>query len=198
MNQSTQVIGPFVGAGQFGFAPQQHRVFVQFVPSLLADVVRKTFHHISEPTGTVYDASGDQALHNTIVNAQGVAARTVGHVKTKNLLFVFSECEQTLGYALFELSPGAQLVQLGPEHSPTVNSQQHNGTQPNQRDDRAVFLCHCSQVEKLKHTGIGKEQQASNGSQCYHVTGLELERIKQQLDVVRQHATTVAQQGGAA
>lgn len=198
LDRSVPVIGSSVSTHEVGVAIEQQRVFVQFVPSHLADVVGKPLHHITEATGTVNDAGGHQALYNAIVNAQGVAARTVSHVEAKNLLFVFSECAQTLGYALFELPPGAQLVQLGPQHAPDVNDQQGNGTQPNQCDDRAVLLCQCGQIEELKRTGIGKQQEASNGGQCYHVTGLELERIKRQFDEVGQHATTVAQQGGAA
>lgn len=78
------------------------RVYVEVIPRKVVDVVRKPFNHISERGGTVNDSIGYETLHDTIVVAEDISASLLRNVEPENLLFIFGQTIQAIGYALIE------------------------------------------------------------------------------------------------
>lgn len=192
MMQSRPVVLPLVGAIRVGCSMEQFRLFVECLPSNLIDVERKSLNKTAHLSGSENYTAGGQTLHNTIRQAQDICARFQGDVVPQNLFFIFGECAQTLVKLALEL-PAVQKFSgfdLGPVGC--VDSQQSAAQQEPNANAWAVVLCHIDDAQPLRQICGRKQDKAQHQSNCYQVTGAELDGLKKLLDEVIDHGAILS------
>lgn len=184
-----------VGTVGLGAAMEQGRVFFEYVPSNLVDVVRKTLQQVAGIGTSEYDTPCNQCLDDAIVNSQRIGAGLLGYVEPENLLFVFSESAK----ALMQLPLEAPLANTTDGEAPctisTSNHQQADAQQKCNANSLAIVLCQISDAQPLSDLIGRKDDQSERYSECYQVTWCELEKLQQWLKYVS-HSASVGQ-GGA-
>ena len=179
-----------------GGAIEQGRVFVEYVPGNLVDLLCKAIRHAAGVGASEDDVAADQSLDDAIVNAQRVGARLLAYVVPQNLLFIFGESGQALLQLPLETVSGNALTDLALSPSQYADKQQAQTKQEPDADSRAIVLCQVGNAQALRHLVGRKDDDAEHQAQCYQVAWSELQKLKQWLDDVA-HQQSVCQ-GGAA
>ena len=95
---------PFVSAVGVGGSFEQMRMYVEVIPREVADVMREPFEHISVRCRLVNDSVGYETLYDAIIVAEDIGASLLRNVEPENLLFIFGQAIQSIGYAPIEVS----------------------------------------------------------------------------------------------
>ena len=178
-----------------GGAVQDSRLFVEYIPSNLAHVVRESLDGITHVGSPPNDALISQPLNNAIVDAQLVGARLMDYVEPQNLLFVFSESAHALAYMPLELPTAYRAAEQLERPATDTNTQQRNDTNKPDANARAVVFCYVSDADYFQQVCRGEQEASQHKANCYQVAWSELEHIKRSFQNFSGHSQSV---GGAA
>ena len=171
----------FVGSVSIGRSIKDVRMFIEFLPHDLIDVVSKPVNHVSHIRRSLYDSLGYKSLHNAVSDAEIVGLRLLSVVKPKNLLFFFGEPSKVT----FEFFDGLLVPSPTPECSPTSGNHRHDkksaGDDQSETEPRAVVLCKLNETDLLKELLRRKQQHGGHKAECYQVTWRELQDLKRAL-----------------
>lgn len=133
-----------VGPTEFGFSFKEPFVFVEVLPSEVADVVRNPSNEAPGIGRSKDDLRGYESINDAIAELQHIGLRLLEYVKPEYLLFVFSERVQAFFDYPFCLQPG-------PPSSHDADKPEQDRRQENSADPRAVVFC------KLENTDFFEE-----------------------------------------
>lgn len=180
-----------VSSVRVGIPGQQARVFIEYIPSNVIDVVRKSLDHTAHGRSLVNDALTCQSLDDAIVEAQAVGTRLLGYVEPQNLLFVFSESAQALAYLPLELPIGDHHTNAMQPPLADAGNQQGADRQKADANACAVVFCYVSNANSLKPLSGCEQEAGEHQANCYQVSWCELEHLKNVLHDFNGHAQSV-------
>src|SRR5882724_1311088 len=157
------------------------RMFVETIPSIVANVMREPFKNITKRCGLINDASGYESLYNAILNTKHICARILRDIEPENLLFIFGQTIQSIGYAPIGLPFPPPTFNEGKRISENGDYEQYNCNNEDKPKNRAVILCKLKYTDELEKFLIGKKQEGSYDTKRYEITWSELQKLEERL-----------------
>ena len=101
-------------------------MYVEIIPSELADVVSKAMTYEANRRRAVDDSSGYKTLHDAILNVEIVGLRLLTYVVPENLFLFFGETVESLYLAFCSFaSRKSILYRPGDFYGPVYNDEAH-------------------------------------------------------------------------
>ena len=153
-------------------------VCVEIIPSEVADVMREPVKNAPERGGLVNDAIGFETLYDAVLNAECVGARVLRYVEAENLLFIFGQTIQSLGYAPIEAPLAPPPFDEGDSVGGDGHGEEGGSDNESKPKHRAVVLCKLKYSDELEKFLAGKEQNGSHDTKRYEIAWSELQELK--------------------
>ena len=147
---------------------------MEIVPSEFTDVVREPIQHISEGGRSIDDAIGYETLHDAVIDAENVSASLLGHVEPENLLFIFGQTMQSLGYAPIELPmtpPPSNECEYVDRNRNSEEDGRDNKSKPK---SRTIVLGKLKNANALEDLIVNEKQEGGYDPKCYEITWRKL------------------------
>lgn len=173
--------GLFVGSIGICRSIEQVRMHMEIIPRDVADVMRKTIKHIAERGRTINDSLGYEFLYDAVVDAERVDASLLRKAVPKNLLFIFAQTIQSIGYAPIEFATSPFPFDGRYEVCRDGHGEERDGNHERKTEHRAVVLCKLRHADELEKFLSGKEKNGSHDTKSYQVAWCELEELKKRL-----------------
>lgn len=170
-----------------GIPFEQMRMYVEIIPSEVADVMREPLKYASEVSRSINDSCGYESLNSAVLDAELIAARLFGEVIPENLLFVFGQTIQSLSHfeIKFPLSPPISYERK------CVCKNRHKKKRhcddEDKSNNRAIILCKLKDAQLFKDFFTAKEQKGSNDAECYEISWSEFQELKERLCKFGEH-----------
>jgi hypothetical protein len=148
---------PFVVSVGVSGSFEQMRMYVEVIPSDVADVMRNPVEDISERSRSINDSFGYEPLNDAIINAERAGACSFGEVVPENLLFVFGQTIQSIGYASMNLPVTTPPLYEGTTIGGKRHSEKTTGNNKDKPKHRAIVLCKLKDSNELEKVLIGAE-----------------------------------------
>ena len=157
------------------------QVCVEIIPSEVADVMREPVENASKRCGLVNDAIGFETLYDAVLNAECVGARVLHYVEAENLLFIFGQTIQSLGYAPIETPLAPPPFYEGDSIGGDGHGEEGSSDNESKSKHRAIFLCKLKDSNEFEKFLAGKEQNGSHDTKRYEIAWSELQELKKRL-----------------
>lgn len=178
---------PSVGSAGVGAPFEQMRVYVEIIPREVADVMSEPFKSIANRCGPINDSLGYETLHDAIINAEAIGASLLGEVEPENLLFIFGQTIQSLGYAPIELPLSPPCFGESESIGSDGHNKEGNGNNEGKPKHRAAVLCKLKYADSLEKLIARKKQESGHGADRYEITWCELQELKRRLGDIGDH-----------
>ena len=162
-------------------------MYVEVIPREVADVMREPFKHIPERGRLVNDSIGYETLHDAIIVAEDIGASLFRNVEAENLLFIFGQTIQSIGYAPIEATLPPPTFHEGNSVAGHGNHKQGASNNEGKPKHRAVVLCKLKHSDELQKYLVGKEKNSRHDTKRYEITWSELQELKKRLYGVSDH-----------
>ncbi len=147
----------------------------------MCNKARKPFKNITERGGLENDAIGFESLNNTIFNAEHIGARIHYEVKAENLLFIFCQTMESIGYALIVISPSSPFFDEADYIGGDRDNKKRHCDNKRQTESRAIILCKLRNADLLEELATWEKEYGCYNSKCYKITWGELQEFKKRL-----------------
>jgi hypothetical protein len=164
----------FVRPVKLGSSHEKSLVFVEVLPSDLANVIRKPLDLISQNSGSGNNPLGFESIHDAILKAEHVGLRLMSYVKPENLLFVFGETVESLQYALDAF---CVLHSISPplyDYYAPIYQEQRESQKKEKTEPRAIILCKVVEAKPLQKIVRAEQQKGCGQAKRYEVAWSEL------------------------
>ena len=152
---------------------------MEIIPSEVANVMREPLKDIAERCGLINDAVGFESLHDAVFNAEHIGASIVGDVEPENLLFIFGQTIQSLGYAPIDAPMPPPFINERNYVGEQRDNKERNGNNKGKPKNRAIVLCKLRYANTLKELGTWKEKGGRHYPERYEITWSELQKLKE-------------------
>ena len=163
---------------------QKVNVFVEIIPSEIADVVSKSIKDVSHACRLINDSGGYKSLNDAVVNAQNVGLSLLGKVKPENHLFIFGETVQSLQTGLRKMCDRLLVTYPADDCYGPIYSEQDARDNKCDGEPCAVVLCKILDAEPLRQLFRRKQKQGGDYTKRYEITWSELQTLQKSLSVV--------------
>ena len=183
---STSLVGPVGVGGAF----EKLGIYMKVIPRNISNIVRKSFEHVPNGSGSVNDALGYEFLDDAIFNAERVGSRVLCDVESQNLLLVFIESVESVRDALKLLPP------LPPSLYPVKNVYGDTDSKECDRCDerdskpRTIILCEVENPEALEKALGTEKKKGREDAKCYQIARREFEELKNSAPALNQMGKT--------
>ncbi|MEN9865619.1 MAG: hypothetical protein RL748_1209 [Pseudomonadota bacterium] len=169
---------PFISSVGVGGSFEQMRMYVEIIPRKVADVMREPFKNITERGGLKNDAIGFETLNDAIFNAEHIGSCILGEVKAENLLFIFGQTLESIGYVPIELSPSPPFFDEADYIGGNRDNKKRHGDNKGKAENRAIILCKLRNTDLLKELATWKKEDSRHKAERYEITWCELQELK--------------------
>lgn len=170
-----------VGSVVIGRPVQEFRVFVEVIPSDIADIVCKPLKHVSHTRSAINDSVGYESIDDAIINSERIGLALRGVVKAENLFFVFGESVQFLRDALFRFLESRSIPYNSADLYAPVNSKESDRCEERETNPLAVVLCQVSNAESIGKAVRCEQHQAGKDADSCQISWSELQSVKEVL-----------------
>ncbi|TWT77579.1 hypothetical protein Pla100_63090 [Neorhodopirellula pilleata] len=169
---------PFIGSVEVSCSVKQFRVFVEVIPSDIADVVCKPLEHVSHSCSRENYASRYQSVDDAIINAERVGLALRGVVKAEDLFFIFGERVQFLRDSLFRFLESRSIPYNPADLYAPMDRQKSDGCEKSEPDPLAIVLCQVADSKSIRDAVRREQQQTSEKADGCQVSWREFQCIK--------------------
>ncbi|GAB5605379.1 hypothetical protein TK5_14590 [Sideroxyarcus sp. TK5] len=156
-------------------------MYVEIIPCEVANVMREPFKNITERGRLENDAIGFESLNDAIFNAKHIGSRILGKVKAENLLFIFGQTMESIGYAPIEISPSSPFFYKVDYIGGNRDDKKRHGDNKGKAENRPIILCKLRNADLFKELATWKKKDSSHNSERYEITWRELQELKKRL-----------------
>lgn len=162
-------------------------MYVEIIPSEIADVMRESFEHVAERSRLINDTIGYETLHDAIIVAENIGTRLLCYVEPQDLFFVFGQTVQSLGYAPIEFPLAPPRFNEREYVRKSGYGEEGNSNNEGKPKHGAVVLCKLKYADELEKFLSDKEQEGSHNSKSYKIAWCELQELKKSFGYFRNH-----------
>jgi len=156
-------------------------IYVEIIPREVADVMREPFKNITERSGLENNAIGFKSLNDAIFNAEHIGSRILGEVKAENLLFIFGQTMESIGYVPIELSPPPPFFDEADYIGGNRDNKKRHGDNKGKAENRAIILCKLCNADLLKELATWEKEDSRHNAERYEITWREFQELKKRL-----------------
>ncbi len=156
-------------------------IFIEIIPSGIADIVRESIKHIAVRGRPVDDAVGYKAIDNAIIDSEVIASGLLGYVKPENLFFIFGEGEQFI----LDILSRPLYVKPPTNGVPCIDDEVYYDYDPGDNKyaakNRAVVICKVEKTKLFQECGFYEEKNRGSEAKSYKITYSQFQGVKKYL-----------------
>ena len=147
----------------------------------------KPIKHGTERCRSINDSRGYKFLNDAIIDSERICASIFREVEPQNLLFIFGQTIQSLGYAPIEFLLIPPLFYERDYINGHRYNKEGNDNNEGKPKHRAVILCELKHTDTFKELIACKEKEGGHDSERYEIAWSELQELKKRFSSIRNH-----------